>query len=161
MEEERRVSNSTETHKLSSTEESGGARPAGANLVAAIALIVLGVLLLLGQLLHVRVERFLWPLFIIVPGVVLLVLGLSSKTKAGEGLTVAGTIVTTVGGVLFYQNATNHWQSWAYAWALVGPTAAGLGQVLYGSLRSRPQLVKDGAQAIRVGLILFAVGFLL
>ena len=34
-------------------------------------------------------------------------------------------VVTTVGLVLLYQNTTGRWESWAYAWALVGPAASG------------------------------------
>ena len=63
------------------------------------------------------------------------------------GFAIAGSIVTTVGSVLLYQQTTGHWESWAYAWALVGPGAAGLGMLVYGLLFrptgycSRPELV--------------------
>ena len=52
-----------------------------------------------------------------------------------QGMVIGGTVVTTVGLVLLYQDQTGRWESWAYAWALVGPAASGLGLVLWG-LRS-------------------------
>ena len=48
-------------------------------------------------------------------------------------MVVGGTVATTVGLVLLYQNNTGHWESWAYAWALVGPAASGLGLALWGA----------------------------
>mgnify|MGYP005838433255 CR=1 FL=1 len=158
--EDKTTNTSTETQKLFAVDASERATPRGnANLVVAVVLIGLGVLLLAGQLLHVRGERFFWPFFIIAPGAALLIAGLGSKGKTGEGLAITGCIVTAVGVILFYQNLTNHWQSWAYAWALVGPTAAGLGQLLYGALKGQPALTKSGWETTRVGLILFAAGF--
>lgn len=159
MEEETTQTSSSDTRKLFNVPGGTPAQMRGSNLVIAGVLIGLGILLLVGQLLHVRLERFLWPLFILVPGVALLLIGLGSKAKGGEGLTIAGTIVTVVGSLLMYQNLTNHWQSWAYAWALVGPTGAGLGQLIYGSLRGQPKAVKSGLGTMRVGLIMFGVGF--
>src|SRR4030042_4003625 len=91
-----------------------------ANWVFGGILIAVGVLWLLAQLVGIRVGSYLWPLFIIVPGVVLFVLAMTMEGRAGEGLAITGGIVTMVGLLLFYQNATGHWTSWAYAWALGG-----------------------------------------
>ena len=44
-----------------------------------------------------------WTLFIIVPGLVLLGLAIVVRTEATLGLTIAGSIVTTVGLLLLYQ----------------------------------------------------------
>ena len=68
-----------------------------------------------------------WPFFVIIPGVILMLSSLIPKPPGGVGFAIAGSIVTTVGLVLLYQEQTAHWESWAYAWALVGPGAAGLG----------------------------------
>ena len=40
-----------------------------------------------------------------------------------EGLAIAGSIVTVSGLILLIQDATAHYESWAYAWALVFPGA--------------------------------------
>jgi drug/metabolite transporter (DMT)-like permease len=69
-------------------------------------------------------------------------------------------VVTTVGLVLFYQNSTGHWESWAYAWALVGPAASGLGLLLWGARTGDPREIRNGTWALLGGLGLFAIGFL-
>ena len=64
--------------------------------------------------------------------------------RDGSGLTVAGSIVTMVGLVLLYQNATGNWKGWAYAWALVGPGGSGLGMLLYGTRSGNRKMARDG-----------------
>jgi len=64
-----------------------------------------------------------------------------------------------VGLLLFYQNPTGHWQSWAYAWALVAPTSIGLAQIVYGTFKGRAELVKTGLRVATVGGIMFLIGF--
>jgi hypothetical protein len=98
-----------------------------------------------------------WPLFIIGPGVALLVLGLFLPNL---GMLVGGSVVSTVGLVLAWQNMTGRWESWAYAWALVGPTASGVGSFLGGLRTGNPRLRDAGMWQIAVGLALFA-GFYL
>jgi len=129
------------------------------NLAAGVSLVVVGILLLVGRILGISLGRFLWPFYIIVPGVLLFVFALTTG-DSGEGLAIAGSIVTMVGLVLLYQNTTGHWQSWAYAWALVAPTSIGLGQMVYGSLKGREHVVKSGLGLARVGGIIFVVAAL-
>lgn len=100
-----------------------------------------------------------WPYFVIIPGVVMLIASLVRTPPHGVGLAIAGSIVTTVGAVLFYQQATGHWESWAYAWALVGPTAAGLGMLLYGLIFSQRDLRAAGARLAAIGAAIFVVGY--
>jgi len=149
-----------ETVKLTEKPSKTDKLLAGKNLSLAIGIvmIVLGILFLLGQVFHISLGRLLWPLWIMVPGAVVLLVGLSSDGEAGEAMSIIGSIVTLVGAVLFYQNASGHWESWAYAWALVGPTAVGLGLLMHGALKGHPDKVKSGRDAIRVGLIMFAIG---
>ena len=118
-------------------------------------LIVLGLLFLAEQVLDIDLGRYGWPLFVIVPGVLLFVAGLAAPPREGSGLAVAGSITTTVGLVLAFQNVTGLWATWAYAWALVGPAATGFGMALYGLLRGQPDLVRDGTRALGTGLALF------
>src|SRR5919109_2521187 len=110
-------------------QESGGVSTAALG----IGFIVVGLALLAVQLLDIDVGEVGWPLFVIVPGVVLLVIGLLGRGAAG--MAIGGCVVTAVGLLLLYQNASDHWESWAYAWALVGPGAFGLGLTVAG-LRS-------------------------
>lgn len=124
-----------------------------------ILLIVLGVLGLFSQIFNIRFGHFIWPFFILVPGVMMIVLSLRAEQGAGEPFVMLGSLVTMTGLLLFYQNLTGHWASWAYAWALIAPTGVGVGQWLYGTAHGRPGVVKAGKDLVSIGLIIFAVGF--
>ena len=100
-----------------------------------------------------------WPFFVIIPGVSLLALSLIPTPPRGLGFAIAGAIVTTVGIVLLYQATTAHWESWAYAWALVGPGAAGLGMLAYGLLFRQRDLLPAGARLVAIAAGLFVVGY--
>jgi hypothetical protein len=100
-----------------------------------------------------------WPVFVVAPGLVLLALGLFMPREPGQGLAVGGTIVASVGLLLAYQDATDHWSSWAYAWALIGPAAAGLGQAAWGVLHRHGAAVAEGSRTLGVGLVMFGVGY--
>ena len=100
-----------------------------------------------------------WPVFVIAPGLALLVIGLITAGEAGTGLAVAGGIVTTVGSILAYQFSTDHWTSWAYAWALIAPTSVGAAMLLWGIFHGRGDLVRQGLSGLGVGLVIFIIGF--
>jgi hypothetical protein len=100
-----------------------------------------------------------WPFFVIIPGVALLLASLVRTPPHGVGLAIAGSIVTTVGAVLFYQQATGHWESWAYAWTLVGPGAAGLGMLVYGLIFGLRDLLAPGARLIAIAAAIFVAGY--
>ena len=61
--------------------------------------------------------------------------------------TVGGAIVTTVGLLLLYQDLNGHYESWAYAWALI-PMAVGLGLTVNGLRFDRGDLVTLGTRMI-------------
>ena len=114
------------------------------------ALIALGALFLLGAVFRINVWGALWPFFIIVPGLLFFV-GMVALGKPGAPLAVPGSIVTMVGLILFMQNITGLWSTWAYAWALIFPTAVGLGVAIAG-------LWGDDANAVRVGTVMGGIG---
>jgi hypothetical protein len=136
---------------------SPGSRQDRGGLIFGGILIVLGVLFLAERAFDVQFGRFGWPLFVIVPGVLLLAASLAAGGREGSGLAVAGAITTVVGLVLAVQNATGLWATWAYAWALVGPGATGLGLMFYGVLKGQGDLVTNGIRSLGSGLALFAV----
>jgi hypothetical protein len=140
---------------MTSEQSRRGPEPSMAAL--AVILIVGGGILLAAQLMDVDLGRIGWPFFVIAPGAVLLVAGLASA--GGVGLTIAGSIVTIVGLILFFQNSTGLYATWAYAWALTGPFGAGLGMVLHGMVHRQPNSVRDGLWPMLTGLGLFLVGF--
>ncbi|HEX7172122.1 MAG TPA: hypothetical protein VF365_05875 [Candidatus Limnocylindria bacterium] len=121
-------------------------------------LVIIGGILLAGQVLDFGIGDLGWPLIIVAIGVALLLIGL---VVAGEsGMVVGGAVVTTVGLVLLYQNQTGHWESWAYAWALVGPAASGLGLAIWGIRSGNARDVRNGTWGMLGGLGFFAVGYL-
>ncbi len=124
-----------------------------------VALILLGGFFLVVQLGGQDFADLGWPLFIIIPGVILYVVGFIVGARNGSGFAIAGSIVTMVGIVLALQNATDAWASWAYAWALVGPAAAGFGMLTYGLVYRYEDLIRGGLSSLGVGIALFIVGF--
>jgi hypothetical protein len=118
-------------------------------------LVLLGLVVLLGQALDLEVGRVAWPVFVIVPGLGLLGLGLASAGRLGEVLATVGGVVTMAGVVLGVQNATDRFETWAYAWALVLVVGAGVGRWLVGTVRGRRDLAASGAWLGAAGLAAF------
>lgn len=127
-------------------------------MVFGVLLIALGVLFLAGQWFRIDVGHWGWPFFVLIPGLALVAAGIWSRQHASERLVVAGTVVTVVGLLLFYQSVTEHWASWAYAWALIVPAAFGVGKMVYGSAKSDHQAVAEGTRIAGIGLIIFLAG---
>lgn len=120
--------------------------------------ILLGVLFLLEQNLDLNVWPFGWPVFVLLPGFALIAFSLVAGENAGEGLAISGGILSMIGLLLLYQNTTNHWESWTYAWALVAPTGVGLAQIFYGNMKDKDYMVQTGTKLVRIGLAIFLVG---
>ena len=141
------------------TPEPNPTGPRDSNALTLGVVLVIGGLILFGaQLVDFDIGALGWPAIVIGVGLVLLVLGMT--VSAEQGMVVGGTVVTTVGLVLFYQDRTGNWATWAYAWALVGPAASGLGMLLWGLRSGNATDVRNGTWALLGGLGLFAVGFL-
>ncbi len=118
-------------------------------------LVGLGLLFLVAQFLRISLWSLGWPFFVIIPGLIFFVgMVASGKGKAG-GLAIPGSIVTTVGLILLYQNTFGAWATWAYAWALIFPTAIGLGLIIKGLWDGKPDDVRQGRQMVLIGLIIF------
>jgi hypothetical protein len=84
-------------------------------------------------------------------------LGLATPGRLGEVLAMVGGVVTMAGLVLGVQNATDRFDTWAYAWALVTLTGAGVGRWLVGVVRGRGELAASGGWLIAAGLVVFVV----
>src|SRR6266550_2260362 len=121
-------------------------------------LVLIGAILLIGQFVRIDIGHYGWPFFVIAPGVLLIVVGLAARGAVSEGLAITGSIIAVSGLILLYQNATDHFESWAYAWALVFPGAIGLGMSLYGWRAGRPGNLRTGARLAGIGLVVFLVG---
>src|SRR5438552_2718636 len=95
-------------------------------------LVLIGAILLIGQFVRIDIGHYGWPFFVIVPGVLIVVVGLTARGAVSEGLAIVGSVIAVSGLILLYQNSTDHFESWAYAWALLFPGAIGVGMILYG-----------------------------
>jgi hypothetical protein len=128
--------------------------------------LVLGLLLILvaGWLIAVRIKPdlgnflhippFAWPMWVILVGALLLVLGL----LIGEpGMAVPACIVAGIGCILYYQNATGNWNSWAYMWTLI-PGFVGIGSILSGILGDDfKSSVRNGLNSLMFSVVAFAI----
>lgn len=130
--------------------------PGNPGLALGAILVIVGGILFAGQVLDIGFGDLGWPFWIIGAGVALLLVGLLLLTE--QGIVIAGTIVTVVGLLLLYQEATDHWESWAYAWALVGPAAAGFGMMLWGVRAGDRGAMRNGFWGLMGGLGFFLVG---
>jgi hypothetical protein len=129
-------------------------------LVIGLILVIIGGLVLATRVTDIALGADAWPLWIIVPGLAMLLASFAVPPRGGVGLAVPGAIIATVGLVLWFQDTYDAYATWAYAWALVAPTAAGVGMMLYGLVRGDRELAGDGLRTTLVGLALFA-GFAL
>lgn len=104
-----------------------------------VALVLVGLLLLFFRLFSWNIG---WPLFILVPGVALL-LAAALGGRALSALFIPGSVVTTIGAIFFVQNAADYFQSWAYVWALI-PASVGVGLMLHGERTGNTELAGQG-----------------
>lgn len=135
----------------------GSGAPQRGGIIIGLALIVLGGAALLVQASGLQIG---WPIWIIAPGVALLVGAFAVGGSGGSGMAAVGGIVTMVGVVLAVQERYGLYQTWAYAWALVAPGGVGAGLTLYGLLSRRGDDLRGGLGALVTGIVIFLVGFL-
>jgi hypothetical protein len=133
-------------------------RRRGSGIAIGVVLVVVGVFYLFVQLLDIDLSSFGWPLFIIIPGLTLLIVGFAFL---GTSAAIPGGILTMVGLVLAYQNSTGNWASWVYAWALVAPGGVGLGLFLQGLRERNRGLIKQGRNLMFIAALIFLIGFVL
>ena len=127
------------------------------NVAVALLLIGLGVWFLAIQFFPTLKEfaysSTSWPLMIIGAGVFL---GLLALVLWVPGLWIPACIVGGIGGLLYWQNLNDRWETWAFTWTLI-PGFVGVGMLISGFLsKNRRQIVGAGWN-IFTSLILFAI----
>lgn len=133
---------------------------AGAGMLVIGALLVLaGIVFLFFEFAGISIDigEDFWPFFIIVPGLVVFALAFGMSGKRGQDTAAAGSVITTVGLLLWIQNWFDLWATWAYAWALVAPTSIGVGQAVYGAIKGEPELMRSGLRLATIGFLIFLV----
>jgi hypothetical protein len=97
---------------------------------------------------------FAWPMIIIAIGVAFLLLGV---VIGAPGMAIPACIIGGIGGLLYWQNVTNNWESWAYAWTLI-PGFVGVGLMLASILgEGGRESFRVGAWMSFISLIVFAI----
>jgi hypothetical protein len=127
-------------------------------LVLGILLVLIAAWLVISQLQPewtswMKIE-FAWPVWVMLAGGALLLIGLATGNSE---MAVPATIVTGIGGILYYQNASGDWASWSYMWTIL-PGLGGLGSLLSALIGGN--LKQEGRQAVNtifVSIILFAI----
>jgi hypothetical protein len=132
-------------------------RRAGSSIAFGVVLVVLGLFALLIQFTGFDAGES-WPLFVLIPGLTLLVVGYISL---GTGALIPGAILTVIGLILAYQSSTGDWPSWAFAWPLVAPGGVGLGLFLQGVRNRDSHLLRQGRVLMFVAAIIFMIGFVI
>ncbi|WP_068118716.1 hypothetical protein [Tropicimonas marinistellae] len=123
---------------------------------AGIGLVALGAILLVlntfsGDLFTLSMH---WSFFIMIPGALVMALGMMTGDQT-RALATLGMATLVTGAVLGYQDLANHFQSWAYAWILTGPVAAGAAWWLFGIVHDDPAAIADGRPLVFFGLLAF------
>jgi len=133
------------------------------NLAFGLILLVVGGFFLAAQFFPqlselIRVD-YAWPLWVVGVGLIFLVMAVAVRAP---GLAVPASIISGIGAILYYQNSTGEWASWAYAWTLI-PGFVGVGVIIMNLLEGRfVQGFREGMAPILVSLIMFGIfsGFL-
>ena len=121
-------------------------------------LVVVGLLFLVLRIGDLALGPDAWPVWLIAPGLAMLIGSLFIPPRGGLGLAVPGAMLAIVGGILWVQQASGLYATWAYAWALVAPTGPGLAMLLYGGVRGDRELAREGLRVTLIGIALF-LGF--
>jgi len=126
------------------------------SLVGGSLLIIFGVLALFGKIFqNYDFWGTFWPFFIIGIGVLFFV-GMFAGGRSVSGLAIPGSIITTIGLMLFYQNLTNHWESWSYGWTVI-LMSVGVGIFIMGLWGQNASQRAAGLRLLRLGLIMFVI----
>ncbi len=95
-----------------------------------------------------------WPVWVMAPGVIFLLAALISGVY---DLVIPGSILSGIGLILYYQNETGDWQSWAYAWALI-IVFVGIGVFIANLLKGRfREAFNEGGPPIMTGVVMFLI----
>lgn len=128
------------------------------SLVFGVLLVLVGAVFLIVQLVPGLKETInwasAWPLIIVGIGVAFLV---GAVVGGVPGLAVPAAIIGGIGGLLWYQNATDSWDTWSYAWALI-PGFVGVGIILSGILSGNiREALTGGGWLILISLVMFFI----
>ena len=97
---------------------------------------------------------YAWPVWVIGVGALFLVL---SVIASAPGLAVPAAIIAGIGGLLYWQDLTGDYASWAYAWTLI-PGCVGVGIFLSSVMEGRfMHGLREMANLVFFSLIMFGI----
>lgn len=128
--------------------------------LAPVALVLAGGAILYAQATEVNWLGYIWPLFIMLPGLPFLYTAWTAEEPTRIRMIFPGAIITGTGCILLYQLITAHWHSWTYAWALY-PVFFGLGLIFQGRRLNIKPDVRMGRWMLAGGLGAFFILWLL
>ena len=98
--------------------------------------------------------QFDWPFYVIGAGVLILLVGLITGAPA---MSIPACIVAGIGGILYYQNLSQDWESWSFLWTLI-PGFVGVGSILTGLLgEDTRRNLAHGINLVVISAVLFLV----
>jgi hypothetical protein len=98
--------------------------------------------------------EFAWPMWTIGAGILIFIIGL---IVGAPGMAVPASIVTGIGCILYYQNATGDFASWSYMWTLI-PGFVGVGLIIAGLLGENTRRnISSGVNLIIISVVLFLI----
>jgi hypothetical protein len=127
-------------------------------LALGVILILLGAWFLMDKTLpafHALFSKYTeFPLIMLVIGAGILIVGL---VLGQPSMAIPAAIVAGIGGIFYYQETTNNYESWSYMWALI-PGFVGVGIVLAGLLGDNTaHNLKRGLNLMVISAVLFLV----
>lgn len=93
-----------------------------------------------------------WPLIIVGIGGLFWLAALTNTPQ----LAIPGSIIGGLGLLFYYQNLSDNWSSWAYAWTLI-PGFVGVGTLFNGLMSGQKNARREGVRLIMTSLILFLI----
>ncbi len=127
-------------------------------LALGVILILLGAWFLLDKSVpafHAIFEKYTeWPVNMLLIGAGIFIVGL---VLGQPGMSVPAAIVAGIGGIFYYQDVTNSYDSWSYMWALI-PGFVGVGSILAGILGDNTaHNIKRGLNLMVISAVMFLV----
>jgi len=123
----------------------------------AVVLIAAGLGLLAVNIFHIDLMNYLWPAFIVGPGLLMLLPAYKSTYKRDNilnFLAIPGAMIVALGSLMFLMNLVNHFESMAYIWPLV--VSAGVVGLMYMERFDPDSTVhENGHRFIRVMVMAF------
>lgn len=125
-------------------------------LIGGAFLIALGLLALFSELFgRLNFWGTFWPFIIIGIGAMFFA-GMVAGGKSAAPLAIPGSIVGMIGLMLFVQNVTGRFESWAYGWTVI-VFSVGLGIFIMGLWSGDAEQRRSGKGVMSVGAILFII----